>query len=75
MSIDLFSDEALAVERAKQSAQADDWKTTRADAWNEIRAHHPGLANAIKALKAEFSTATLRPVEIRQFAEAWRVRN
>lgn len=75
MSIDLFSDEALAAERARQTTQADDWKAMRADAWKEISTHHPDVARAITALKAEFSTATLRPVEIRQFAEAWRARN
>lgn len=74
MSIDLFSDEALAAERAKQATQADDWKAARADAWKEISAHYPGVAAAIQALKAEFSTATLPREEIQKYADAWRAR-
>lgn len=50
-------------------------KQDRADAWKEISTHHAGLAFALKALKAEFPESALRPVEIRQFADAWRVRN
>lgn len=74
MSIDLFSDEALATERAKQLVQADDWKTVRADAWKEISAHHPDAAEAIKALRAEFHTSALPREEIQKYADAWRAR-
>lgn len=49
-------------------------KQDRADAWKEISTHHAGLAFALKALKAEFPESALRPVEIRQFADAWRAR-
>lgn len=74
MSIDLFSDEALAAERARMATKADDWQVTRADAWKEITTHHPGVANAIKALKAEFHTATLPREEIQKYADTWRAR-
>lgn len=75
MSIDLFSDEALAAERAKLRAQADDLKTLRADAWKEIRAHHPDLAEALKTLKREFSGARMASESVKKFARIWRSRN
>lgn len=49
-------------------------KQDRADAWKEISAHHPDLAVALVALRAEFPTSALPSDEIRKFAAAWRAR-